>query len=77
MSQSIHYLDLINKLAKENKLKQPDLADILKVKPRQYRRMVAKGLSFDHTTKLLLHLGCAIYAIKPQKDCIIQYPLGQ
>ena len=77
MSQTVHYLDLINKLAKERKLKQTDLAQILGVNVRTYRRMASKGLSFEQVTKLLLHFGHCIYAVYCEKERIIHYPLGQ
>ena len=44
---------LIEKKAKESGLKQPDLAKILDMKDRQYRRRVKKGLTIDEITVLL------------------------
>lgn len=75
MSLETHYLDLIDQLATQNKVKQPELAKLLGINPRTYRRMINKGLSFEQTAKLLLHFGVQLYGVKVEKDHIKHYPL--
>lgn len=75
MSLETHYLDLIDQLSAERKVKQPELAKLLGTNPRTYRRMIKKGLSYDQVSKILLFFGVQLYAVKVEKDHIKQYPL--
>lgn len=75
--ENIHYLDLINTLVKQKGLKQQDLADMLKVNTRQYRRIVKRGLTMDELNTILTALNVQLLAQIVQKDHIITYKLGQ
>ncbi len=72
-----HYIDLIDQLATQHKVKQPELAKLLNTNPRTYRRMVERGLTFEQVTKILQHFGVSLCVTKTTKEGVLYISLGQ